>query len=142
MHFIKFRYLFPNIRCYLSAFFLETTLLPLQYHSVTILYFPRTSPVPSYLSSARRYPFSRVLTPPITFITFKTLKTFSTQNLHTCKFYCTFAPNCQLSNCQLSNVNCQLSTINCQLSTDCLRSRRNTLRQTAYGVANAMQCAT
>ena len=42
VHFIKFRYFFPNICCYLSAFFLETTPLPLRYHSITIQYFPRT----------------------------------------------------------------------------------------------------
>ena len=39
---LRIPYLPPAFYLFLSAFFLETTSLPLRYHSITIQYFPRT----------------------------------------------------------------------------------------------------
>ena len=46
----------PTFCIHLSAFFLETTSLPLRCHSITIQLPSNTFPVPCHLSSARRYP--------------------------------------------------------------------------------------
>ena len=74
---------------FLSAFFLETTSLPLRYQSITIQYFPRTL-LPISRRSFAEYP------PPL----HPTLYTFPLKNLHTCKFCCTFATQSEQSVCR------------------------------------------
>ena len=73
---------------FLSAFFLETTSLPLRYQSITIQYFPRTL-LPISRRSCAEYP------PPLhptLYTLHPTPFTFPLKNLHIRKFCCTFAP--------------------------------------------------
>ena len=72
---------------FLSAFFLETTSLPLRYQSISIQYSPRTL-LPISRRSFAEYP------PPLhptLYTLHPTPFTFSLKNLHIRKFCCTFA---------------------------------------------------
>ena len=72
---------------FLSAFFLETTSLPLRYQSISIQYFPRAL-LPISRRSFAEYP------PPLhpTLYTLHPIPfTFPLKNLHIRKFCCTFA---------------------------------------------------
>ena len=124
VHFIKFRYFFPNICCYLSAFFLEPTSSPHRNHSITTELPSNTFPIPF----------------PYTPYTLRSTLEKSHQNAIFLAYPQILLYLCNL-NAKLSNYTWSIPPIKGEArrgQTDSLWPWRHALCQITYGVANAM----